>query len=626
MRMKVAAGIVIALLAAACEGPDSTGEPDPPAAQRAALDGPAGPGALDVALRVPADGSVIPWTFPAPMFRWDDRLAGNTFRVRVRTGTSGVVLEAYVEKPSWAPTPDEWKRLRTAAGEGGDFEVELVAGSILPDGTILRGPTTVVSRARFSGAGEHPTGHVLFGWKNRPIGRAPGPVHMDMRGVIPQQVSMDGTVETLMMDLPHVEEIREKFFQRMESGDGTVTGGGGLGLDAPGPACKPGFCPPGGPPPSGPVPGVPGGPAGSPQAIGGPGTPGVPGAVGAPAIPGTMAQPPAPLPAPGLLEPADERFKDSASTTPEKVAMYSVDLSSLTRPEGVPAWDLLPRPRERGCVACHTMSSDRKYLAANAPENAATPEGWTATQGTLYLFQRPDYDVIRVMPGGLTARFHPVDPTLLVYAATSNSTGIKQRLTVFRSDIRHVDASTGQESPVPGAAEPDRCELFPDVSNDFGRMAFTRSLPGEPCEGSHGHLEIAVIPWNGGRGGPATPLVGASANGFSNVQPRFSPDGRWIVFYRAAQGFFSSGSGDLWVVPSEGGEARRLEISTSAMETWHAFSPDGRWLAFLTNRDRVDRPRAYVARFFDDGHVAPAVPLPGAGDPDTHVHSLDWGP
>ena len=61
------------------------------------------------------------------------------------------------------------------------------------------------------------------------------------------------------------------------------------------------------------------------------------------------------------------------------------------------------------------------------------------------------------------------------------------------------------------------------------------------------------------------------------------------------------------------------------MESHHAFSPDGRWLAFASNRDRVDRTRIYVARFFEDGHVAPAVPFPGPGDPDVLANNPDWG-
>ena len=380
-----------------------------------------------------------------------------------------------------------------------------------------------------------------------------------------------------------------------------------------------------------PASGIPG-PGATAPPVPGPGAPvgSVPGQASPTAVPGNAAPLPAvPLPPPGGEEPSTPVHldpEDVGSPRAEPVARFSVDLSPLKRPSGAPTWEILPQPEERGCVACHSMSSDARYLAANSPENATTPENWGVTQGTLYLIRRSDKKIVHTMPGGLTVRFHPVDPDLMVFSSTSNSTGVKQRVSVYRADIHRVDVRTMEESPVPGAAEPDRCEMFPDVAADGSIMAFTRSLAGQPCEGSRGLLEIATIPWNGGRGGAATPLVGASDNGASNVQPRISPDGRWIVFYRATRGFFSMGSADLWVVPATGGEARRLDVSTPAMETWHAFSPDGKWLAFISNRDRVDRPRGYIARFHEDGHVSAAVPLPGAGDPDAHVHSLDWGP
>jgi hypothetical protein len=54
--------------------------------------------------------------------------------------------------------------------------------------------------------------------------------------------------------------------------------------------------------------------------------------------------------------------------------------------------------------------------------------------------------------------------------------------------------------------------------------------------------------------------------------------------------------------------------------------PDGRWLAFVSNRDRVDRPRLYLSRFLPDGTVTPGVPFPHAEDEASHIHTFDWGP
>ncbi|NAS32658.1 peptidase S41 [Flavobacteriaceae bacterium R38] len=57
---------------------------------------------------------------------------------------------------------------------------------------------------------------------------------------------------------------------------------------------------------------------------------------------------------------------------------------------------------------------------------------------------------------------------------------------------------------------------------------------------------------------------------FFQLDPTLSPDGSTIVF---------SYEGDLWKVPSEGGEALRL-TAMQGEETLPSISPDGKWIAF----------------------------------------------
>ena len=56
--------------------------------------------------------------------------------------------------------------------------------------------------------------------------------------------------------------------------------------------------------------------------------------------------------------------------------------------------------------------------------------------------------------------------------------------------------------------------------------------------------------------------------------PVISPDGKTVVF---------SYKGDLWSVPSTGGEARQL-TSNTAYDYAPVFSPDGREIAFASDR------------------------------------------
>lgn len=67
-------------------------------------------------------------------------------------------------------------------------------------------------------------------------------------------------------------------------------------------------------------------------------------------------------------------------------------------------------------------------------------------------------------------------------------------------------------------------------------------------------------------GAVPTPLT---SNGRSNIQPTWSPDGRFIAYHEAA-------GGGIWVVPSRGGTARRL-AETGSHPSW---SPDGQLIAY----------------------------------------------
>jgi len=58
-------------------------------------------------------------------------------------------------------------------------------------------------------------------------------------------------------------------------------------------------------------------------------------------------------------------------------------------------------------------------------------------------------------------------------------------------------------------------------------------------------------------------------------QPAISPDGNTVCF---------SYMSDLWTVPLEGGEAKRLTVS-KGNDTYPVFSPDGKTIAFNSNRD-----------------------------------------
>jgi hypothetical protein len=131
-------------------------------------------------------------------------------------------------------------------------------------------------------------------------------------------------------------------------------------------------------------------------------------------------------------------------------------------------------------------------------------------------------------------------------------------------------------------------------------------------------FDLYRMPFNQGKGGTPEPLKGASHNGMSNYFPRYSPDGKWIVFTRSRTGIMLQPDSELFIIPAAGGEAQRMRCNRELFNSWHSFSPNGKWMLFsskantpfteifLTHVDAngVDSPPVCLSRFSDDSHAA----------------------
>ena len=134
-------------------------------------------------------------------------------------------------------------------------------------------------------------------------------------------------------------------------------------------------------------------------------------------------------------------------------------------------------------------------------------------------------------------------------------------------------------------------------------------------EGKPFKFNLYRIPFNDGQGGKAEPIAGASFNGKSNYFPKYSPDGKWIVFCQAQNYMLLQPDSELYIIPAEGGEARRLRANTKRMNSWHSFSPNGKWLVFS---GKPDSPytRLYLTHIDEQGESTPPVVLDRLTAPD----------
>jgi len=190
------------------------------------------------------------------------------------------------------------------------------------------------------------------------------------------------------------------------------------------------------------------------------------------------------------------------------------------------------------------------------------------------------------------------------------------------------DRQTGTYASLPGADDPAYVQSNPVWSPDGKEIVFARAkayrterldqansalidekdVPEFTVDNKPFQYDLYRVPFNGGKGGTAEPLAGASQNGMSNYFPKYSPDGKWIVFCQAKNYMLLRPDSDLYIVPAAGGEARRLEHNTARMNSWHSWSSNSRWLVF-SSKANGPYTQLFLTHIDERGNDTPPVLL-----------------
>lgn len=183
-------------------------------------------------------------------------------------------------------------------------------------------------------------------------------------------------------------------------------------------------------------------------------------------------------------------------------------------------------------------------------------------------------------------------------------------------------------SSLPGADDPNYVQSNPSWSPDGRYIVFARSkayrlraarkdrsvlLTPEECaeflkEGKPFPFDLYRIPYNDGKGGKAEPLEGASNNGMSNYFAKYSPDGKWIVFCKAKNYMLLQPDSELYIIPAEGGTARKLRANTNQMNSWHSWSTNGKWLVFSSKANTI-YTQLFLTHIDEQSYSSPPVLL-----------------
>ncbi len=312
-------------------------------------------------------------------------------------------------------------------------------------------------------------------------------------------------------------------------------------------------------------------------------------------------------------------------------------LRDLSRPESRVVLKDMPT-----CANCHSFSRDGRTLGMDidgpgAPEVdkggyalATLSEATVIDDGDVFSWNRFPGKPEGTQTIGFLSRVSPDGRHVVttvnesVYVVNFPDYRFLQVFYPTRGILAVRSRETGEIRPLPGADAPAFVHCDPVWSPDGRTIVFARAPARDPyTEGvplatranddneTPLRYDLFRIPFDGGRGGTPVPIAGASGNGMSNTFPKVSPDGRWIVFVKCANGQLMRPDGRLWIVPFAGGRAREMRCNGSPMNSWHSFSPSGRWLVFSSKRN-TPYTQMFLTHLDEAGNDSPAVLVPNS--------------
>jgi hypothetical protein len=238
---------------------------------------------------------------------------------------------------------------------------------------------------------------------------------------------------------------------------------------------------------------------------------------------------------------------------------------------GKPVPTTYPTNNKIGCVACHTVSRNGKYMLA--PVKASSGGSLWIMEVTKDAPPNPLVTQIENTDGHGFATISPDDAS--VVAAWKG-----KMWRVDRASGAYIDALPTADL---GGTQPDWSPLGAEVVFATGN--------GDAPGGS----SLAKIPFEKGAWGTPSVLL-APPSGKTNLFPMFSFDGAWIAFSQG-KGGHGDDTAQLMVIPASGGQpiecvnANRVTSNTvtdgqyqNSQPTW-APPGDLNWIAFNTKRE-----------------------------------------
>jgi len=288
--------------------------------------------------------------------------------------------------------------------------------------------------------------------------------------------------------------------------------------------------------------------------------------------------------------------------------------------------DLVNNRSFEGCVNCHTFLNNSPDKTIIQMRSGPVPHGF----GMLLIqdgnIAKIDTKTPRSIGLAAVTSWHP-SGRLVAFSMNK----FRQFFHTARPEVRDVidmqsDLAVylvGEQKVawVPELATPEWLETYPTWAPDGKHLYFCRAPvlwdethtvpPPRYAEVRYSLMrvgcDIEARTW-----GAVETVLSAEETGQSITLPRFSPDGRFLVFCMSNYSTFPTfqPDSDLYIMDMESGEYRRMECNSEYAESWHCWSRNGRWLVFSSKRANSPFIRAYFTHIDESGRSSKAFVLP----------------
>lgn len=267
------------------------------------------------------------------------------------------------------------------------------------------------------------------------------------------------------------------------------------------------------------------------------------------------------------------------------------------------------------CMNCHSFSgNDSRTMLFHMRGNLA---------GTIIYrngeIKKTDTKTDEILSAGVYPAWHP-DGRFVAFSV-NNITQLfhavpEKKIEVIdsQSDLILFDMEANTVSQCESIASEERLETFPTWSPD-GRYLYYCSAEALPVsqydERKYGLFRISFDPETQ-KFGETDTVLSPARTGMSISFPGVSPDGRYIIFCMSQYGNFTiwHSDSDLYMLDTENGEMKKLNINSDQAESYHSWTSNGRWIVFGSRRSDGLFTRLWLSYFSRSGETGKPFIVP----------------